>query len=420
MAIKSFSLSELTAHINEVFRVNFDAPIWMRAEISEFRENTNGHCYLEFIEKDTNTDNLLAKIKGTIWVNTYRMLKPYFESSTGHTLRAGIQVLVAVTVDFHDVYGLSLNVKDIDPTFTLGELSKRRQEIIRQLETDGVMDMNKSLELPVLPNRIAVISSASAAGFDDFQNQLNNNQEHFVFYTKLFPAIMQGEQAETAIIHALDTIYAHVHLFDVVVIIRGGGASTDLACFDSYELALNCAQFPLPVIAGIGHQRDLSIVDMVSHTSVKTPTAAAAFLIECMGDAKDKATDTYHAIYQLLRNKLQRHQQLLVDSRWRIRQALQTKTAAKKIILERQRSRLFSAIRLSINAQKNKLALLEKSIEQHAPAFLLKFGYTITTLNGKRITSVNEVKKGDVLRTYVSDGEVESDVKKVDPSLRSG
>ena len=176
MTIKSFSLSELTAHINEVFRVNFDAPIWMRAEISEFRENTNGHCYLEFIEKDVNTDNLLAKLKGTIWVNTYRMLKPYFESSTGQTLRAGMQVLVAVTVDFHDVYGLSLNVKDIDPTFTLGELSKRRQEIIRQLEADGVMDMNKSLELPVLPNRIAVISSASAAGFDDFQNQLKNNQ----------------------------------------------------------------------------------------------------------------------------------------------------------------------------------------------------------------------------------------------------
>ncbi len=410
MAMKSFSLSELTAHINEVFRVNFDTPIWMRAEISEFRENANGHCYLEFIEKDAKTDNLLAKIKGTIWVNTYRMLKPYFESSTGQTLRAGMQVLVAVTVDFHDVYGLSLNIKDIDPTFTLGELSKRRQEIIRQLEADGVMDMNKSLELSILPNRIAVISSASAAGYDDFHNQLQNNQEQFVFYTKLFPAIMQGEQAESAIIHALDRIYAHAHLFDVVVIIRGGGASTDLACFDSYELALNCAQFPLPVIAGIGHQRDLSIVDMVAHTSVKTPTAAAAFLIGRMGDAKDKATDTYHAIYQLLKNKLQQHQQLLVDSQWRIRHALQNKTATKKMILERQRSRLIGAIRMSLSAQKNKLTLLEKSIEQHSPTFMLKYGYTITTLHGKRLTSIENVSKGDKIRTYLSDGDIRSTV----------
>ena len=411
MEKETYTLSELTRFINQVVKVNFEKPIWIKAEISEFREASNGHCYLEFIEKDTHSDTLIAKIKGNIWVNTYRMLKPYFESSTGQTLRAGMNVLVAVTVDFHDVYGLSVNIRDIDPTYTLGELAKRRQAIIRQLEADGVIDMNKALELATLPNRIAIISSPTAAGYDDFCNQLNNNPEGFVFYKKLFPATMQGEQAESSIIEALDKIYAYAGLFDVVVIIRGGGATTDLACFDSYELALNCAQFPLPIIAGIGHQRDLSIVDMVAHTSVKTPTAAAALLIEMMEDAKGKMTDTFTAIYELLSTRIQNQQQKIADISWKIRHALLNKTAAKKLMLERQKSRLIQAVRLSLHTQKNKLALLENNIERHSPAFLLKHGYTITTANGKRLTSVKDVKKGDLLRTYVSDGEVESVVE---------
>ena len=286
MDIKSYSLFELTQFINSVVKVNFEEAIWIRAEISEFREHSNGHCYLEFIEKDSHTDTLKAKIRGNIWVNTYRMIKPYFEENTGQTLKAGLKVLVAVTVEFHDVFGLSLNVKDIDPTFTLGELAKRRQEIIRLLEKDGVIDMNKGLQIPVLPQRIAIISSATAAGYDDFCNHLDNNSEGFVFYKKLFPAIMQGDQAADSIIEALDKISYHIDKFDVVVMIRGGGATTDLACFDSYELASHCAQFLLPVIAGIGHQRDLSIVDLVAHTSVKTPTAAATLLIDTIQNAE--------------------------------------------------------------------------------------------------------------------------------------
>jgi exodeoxyribonuclease VII large subunit len=363
MEKETYTLSELTRFINQVIKVNFEKPIWIKAEISEFREASNGHCYVEFIEKDTHTDTLIAKIKGNIWVNTYRMLKPYFESSTGQTLRSGIKVLVAVTVDFHDVYGLSLNIRDIDPTYTLGELAKRRQEIIRQLEADGVMDMNKALEIATLPNRIAIISSSTAAGYDDFCNQIDNNPAGFVLYKKLFPAIMQGDQAANSIIEALDKIYEHASLFDVVVIIRGGGATTDLACFDSYELALNCAQFPLPIIAGIGHQRDLSIVDMVAHTSVKTPTAAAALLIEMMEDADSKMTDAYTAIYQLLHTRVQNQQQKIADISWKIKHALLNKTADKKLTLERQKSRLIQAVRLSLSTQKNKLALLENSIE---------------------------------------------------------
>lgn len=412
MEKETYSLSQLTRFINQVFKVNFESTVWIKAEISELREASNGHCYLEFIEKDPDTDTLIAKMKANIWANTYRMLKPYFESSTGQQLHAGIKVLVSVTVDFHDVFGLSLNIRNIDPTYTLGELAKRRLEIIRQLEKDGVMEMNKSLELATLPNRVAVISSPTAAGYDDFCNQLENNPDGFVFYKKLFPAIMQGDMATGSIIEALDKIYEYADLFDVVIIIRGGGATTDLACFDSYELALNCAQFPLPIIAGIGHQRDLSIVDMVAHTSVKTPTAAATLLIEMMEEAKNRMTDAYTAIYQLLNQKIQNQQQKIADISWKIKHALLNKTANKKLTLERQKSRLIQAIRLTISAQKNKLALIENSVERHSPAFLLKYGYTITTINGKRISSVNDVQDGDTIKTYVSDGEVKSIVEK--------
>lgn len=410
MEKETYSLSQLTRFVNQVIKVNFESPVWIKAEISELREASNGHCYLEFIEKDPETDTLIAKIKANIWANTYHMLKPYFENSTGQQLHAGIKVLVSVTVDFHDVFGLSLNIRDIDPTYTLGELAKRRQEIIRQLEADGVMEMNKSLELAMLPNRIAVISSPTAAGYDDFCNQLDNNSDGFVFYKKLFPAIMQGDQAADSIIETLDKIYEHADLFDVVVIIRGGGATTDLACFDSYELALNCAQFPLPIIAGIGHQRDLSIVDMVAHTSVKTPTAAAALLIEMMEEAKNRMTNAYNAIYQMLQQRVQNQQQKLADISWKIRHALLNKTADKKLTLERQKSRLIQAVRLTLNTQKNKLALLENSIERHSPAFLLKYGYTITTLNGKKLTSVKKIKPGDKIQTYLSDGDFGSTV----------
>jgi len=302
--MNSITLSELSERIQETIKLNFDTPVWIRAEISELRENPNGHCYLEFVEKDTNTDFLLAKSKATIWSSTYRMLKPYFENSTGQMLRAGLNVLVAVTVEFHGVYGFSLNVRDIDPTFTIGEMAARRLKIIRQLEEDGIADMNKQLDFPRRPQRIAIISSPTAAGYGDFIDQLRNEVSNFAFYTRLFPAVMQGEQAENSIISALEKIFNHSELFDVVVIIRGGGATTDLACFDSYELALNCAQFPLPIIAGIGHQRDVSILDMVAHTSVKTPTAAAELLIEYMQQTENEVLNLIADIQQIVQYKV--------------------------------------------------------------------------------------------------------------------
>jgi Exonuclease VII, large subunit len=338
------------------------------------------------------------------------MLKPYFESSTGQSLRAGMNVLVAVSVEFHDVYGFSLNVRDIDPTFTIGEMAARRLKIISQLEADGIVDMNKQVEFPQLPQRLAIISSPTAAGYDDFCDQLKNDPSHFAFYPRLFPAIMQGEQAETSIISALEKIYDHSDLFDVVVIIRGGGATTDLACFDSYELALNCAQFPLPIIAGIGHQRDVSIVDMVAHTSVKTPTAAAEFLISTLQKSKNRIIDILADIQNSVNNKLEAESRYLEQSKLRIKQILRGWVIQKTHVLERQKSRLKSAIRIELLKQNNKLYLLNKKIESHSPAFLLKHGYTISTLNGKRITSIKQVKSGDKIRTFVFDGDFTSEV----------
>lgn len=408
--MNSITLSELTTQIQETIRLSFDTPIWIRAEISELRENTGGHCYLELIEKDSHSDALLAKSKATIWASTYRMLKPYFESSTGQTLRSGLNVLVAVTVEFHGVYGFSLNIRDIDPTFTIGEMAARRMRVIRQLEEEGIVDMNKQLPWPTLPQRLAIISSATAAGYGDFCDQLNNDPSHFAFHTKLFPASMQGEQAEGSIIGALEKIFEHADLFDVVVIIRGGGATTDLACFDSYELAVNCAQFPLPIIAGIGHQRDVSILDIVAHTSVKTPTAVAEFLISNLQDAEDQLNHLFSNILYLTKNKTRNELQYLNQLQLRMKQTLQSWSVTKMHLLAQQKSRLQASVRLHLLKQKNKLLLLEKNIETHSPAFLLRYGYTITTRNGKRVTSVKQVKSGDIIRTFAADGDFESKV----------
>jgi len=407
----SITLSELTEQIQQTIRQGFDTPVWIRAEISELRENPGGHCYLELIEKDAESDTLLAKSKATIWASTFRMLKPYFETSTGQILRAGLKVLVSVSVDFHSVYGFSLNVRDIDPTFTIGEMAARRLQIIKQLEADGVVDMNKQLPLPKLIQRLAIISSATAAGYGDFCDQLKNDPSHFAFYTRLFPAIMQGDQAEASIIAALEKIYDHIDLFDVVVIIRGGGATTDLACFDSYELALNCAQFPLPVIAGIGHQRDFTILDMVAHTSVKTPTAVAEFLIAQLQETENGALDLLSDIRSLIKSRIDNELRKTEQAKLRIKQTLRSWVVQRTHVLERQKSRLQTTVRMQLLKQNNKLLLLEKNIEKHSPAFLLKYGYTITTLNGKRITSAEQVITGDKIRTFVHDGDFDIKVE---------
>ena len=406
----SISLSELSNRIHEAIRHRFDAPQWIRAEVSELRENSNGHCYLELIEKDSQSDVILAKSKAIIWNTTYRMLKPYFETSTGQALRSGLNVLISVTVEFNGVYGFSLNIRDIEPSFTIGEMAARRLKIIRQLEADGVMEMNKELEMPQLPQRIAIISSPTAAGYGDFCDQLKSHSSHFVFYTKLFPAIMQGDHAEQSIIHALERIYEHADLFDVVIIVRGGGATTDLACFDTYELALNCAQFPLPIVAGIGHQRDVTILDLVAHTSVKTPTAVAEFLIEKLQEVEIGLCNLVVEIGEVVKRKMESEKAFQLQIRQRIKSVLQKQVLQKTHRLTTLKQQLRTTIKLLMEQQHHRLNLLQKSIEIHSPQFLLKYGYTITTQNGNRLTSVKNLKTGDKIKTYFHDGDVESEI----------
>lgn len=407
MSQKNYSLSELTSHIEKVIKVNFDEPLWIRAEISELREK-NGHCYMELIEKDETNDTLKARVKASIWASTFRLLKPYFEESTNQQLRPGLSVLIAATVEYHGLYGISLNIKDIDPTFTLGAQAKRRLEIIRQLESDGVMDMNKSIEFPLLPQRLAIISSATAAGYEDFMNQLHQHPSNFAFYTRLFPAIMQGDQASSSIIGCLEEIFSNIEMFDVVILIRGGGASTDLACFDDYELALNCAQFPLPIIAGIGHQRDLSIVDMVVHSSVKTPTAAAALLTDTLSELEEKVVDLHHEVCNLASSIVAREQQKIADIRWKIKNALHQKSRDKFVELEQLKMRMKSKLYVLLNQHENQLKLYQSAIERHSPAAMLKYGYTITSQAGLRITSVQQLQPNIPITTLFPDGQAES------------
>jgi exodeoxyribonuclease VII large subunit len=306
---QKLTLSELNEQVKETLAKAFPSTVWVIAEVSELKENRNGHCYLELIEKQGT--EIVARSRATIWSYTYRMLKPYFETTTGQYFAQGIKILVQVSVEYHSSFGLSLNIKDIDPIYTVGDMAMQRKEIINRLQMQGVFEMNKELQLPLVPQKIAVISSATAAGFQDFMNQLENNDFGFKFYTKLFQSTMQGSDAVPSIINALERIYEHEDFFDVVVIIRGGGATADLSSFDNYDLAFNITQFPLPVITGIGHEKDDTIIDLVAHTRMKTPTAVAEFLIKGMERFYDRMLELENEIVQLTRNLIESHQKQL-------------------------------------------------------------------------------------------------------------
>ena len=309
--VQQLTLSQLNEQVKDALLDAFPGAIWVVAEVSELKENRSGHCYLELIEKEGN--EIIARSRATIWSYTYRMLKPYFETTTGQLFSQGIKVLVQVTVEYHAAYGLSLNIKDIDPTYTVGDMALQRKEIIDRLQNEGVFEMNKELELPLVPQKIAVISSATAAGYQDFMNQLENNEPGFRFHTKLFEAYMQGAGAVASIIHALERIFQYDDFFDAVVIIRGGGATADLSSFDNYDLAINITQFPLPVITGIGHEKDDTIIDLVAHTRLKTPTAVAEFLINGMELYYSRLLELENGIIQLSRETLDEQKEKLED-----------------------------------------------------------------------------------------------------------
>ncbi len=405
--MKSITLSELNKQIKETVKTNFIKIFWIRTEISEFTER-NGHAYFELIEKDITTDKIIAKSRATCWKSTLSMIKPYFEDTTKESLRAGLEVMVAVSVEFSELYGISLNIQNIDPHFTLGSLATRRLEIIQQLKSDGIFDMNKQTNLPLIPQRLAIISSEKAAGYGDFCHQLENNNRHFAFYKKLFPSIVQGEKAEQSIITALDKIYEHANHFDVVLILRGGGAVTDLACFDSYQLAMNVAQFPIPVLTGIGHQRDTSVVDMVAYKSLKTPTAVADFLLRKMEDNNEQLDYFSSTIQHILRNKLEIKANELINLQNKVKNSFTKDIVTKKYFLKELQNQLTYGIRHQLEQEKNKLKLWEYKIANNSPEKLLQKGVSITYVNGKKLDSIKGIQKGDEVETYLKDGSFKS------------
>lgn len=408
----SLSLLELNALVRRSLEQCLPDAYWVQAELSDVRSNASGHCYLEFVQKDPRGNNLIAKARGTIWANVYRLLKPYFEEATGQLFTSGIKVLVKVTVAFHELYGYSLTVQDIDPTYTLGDMARRRREILMQLEEEGVLTLNKELDLPELPQRIAVISSPTAAGYGDFSHQLQHNGQGFFFYTELFPALMQGSQVEESVLAALDRVLARLHEFDVVVIIRGGGATSDLSGFDTYLLAAACAQFPLPIITGIGHERDDTVLDAVAHTRVKTPTAAAELLINRMEVAATRLQDLTDRLYAGVLYRLEQERKKLSAYTARIPSQVVHRLAGARMQLQALKMSLLHGAGSLLARKKHRLELLQIRVADASPDKLLKRGYSLTLKDGKVVRDAAALHEGDELTTRFHNGEVTSIVNR--------
>ena len=406
--MESMSLYELGRLIRLTLREGLPDAYWVQAELSEVREAYNGHCYIELVQKADRGNTLLAKARGTIWANVYKMLKPYFESSTGQAFTAGIKVLLQVSVEYHEQYGLSLTVHDIDPTYTLGDMARRRKEILQQLDEEGVLTLNKELPMPMLPQRVAVISAAGAAGYGDFCDQLVGNPYGFVFYPKLFPAVMQGDRVEETIIAALDSIAASREMWDVVVIIRGGGATSDLSGFDTYALAANCAQFPLPIITGIGHERDDTVLDMVAHTRVKTPTAAAEYLVATLVEAATRLDALTSSLTTGITNRIHREERRVEQIAQRLPALFSVMHANGLHRIEQLEARMSTALQHTLVVQKHRLELMEKVIEGASPMQILQRGYSITRCEGRVVRNAADLPEGSMLTTELAEGEVKS------------
>ena len=383
---------------------------WVEAELSECRES-RGHCYMELIQKDENTATPIAKASAKCWANKWLSIRPYFERTTGQQLHAGMKVLLQVYPQFHEAYGFSWIVNDIDPTYTLGDMARKRQEIIAKLKAEGVFDLQKELQLPMFCQRIAVISSQTAAGYGDFCNQLADNPYGFQFETQLFPAIMQGESVSDSIIAALEHIYDTN--FDAVVIIRGGGATSDMSGFDTLALAENVANFPIPIITGIGHDRDESILDMVSHTRVKTPTAAATFLISHLKEVLDMIENSQNVITRYAQQKLSTlNSQLstLQEAIPRLFSIVKTRQEAKIDLFEQ---RMRTSIDLRFISERHRLELIDEKLKALDPTLLLKRGYSITLHNGHAVKDAATLHNGDEIETRLDKGSVKSIIKSV-------
>jgi len=406
--MQTFTLYELNALVREAIESELSHEYWVEAELSEARES-RGHCYMELIQKEELSSTPIARASAKCWRSAWAIIQPHFERVTGERLHPGMKVRLKVYAQFHEAFGFSWIVTDIDPNYTLGDMARRRQEVIAQLKREGVFDLQRELSLPLFCLRIAVISSQTAAGYGDFCQQLSESP--FAFRTTLFPAVMQGEQIEESIISALNAIYGQPDAFDCVVIIRGGGATSDMSGFDTLPLAENVAQFPLPIITGIGHDRDESVLDMVSFQRVKTPTAAAALLIDHAQQVLNRLTalaERIPTLFSLARTRsearLSQYEQRLATATMR-----HVDMAQNRIVL--LRTRLLPLIPHLLETHRHRLELLGQRVASLDPQLLLRRGYSITTLNGKAVRNAAALQPGDEIETRLSEGTIKSVVK---------
>ncbi len=385
---KLYTLYQLQSDISEVLAEAFSDSLWVRSEVSECSVNRSGHCYLTLVEKEEVSGRLLAKCSAVIWAQTFRILSAHFRSVTGSDIVAGMTVLLKVQVNYSELYGLSLNVRDIDPSFTVGNLELERQRTISQLSEQGMMELNSSLKLSSLPRRLAVISAENAAGYRDFIQHLHGNVYGFAFTTILFPAPMQGEEAPAGIIAALDAIAQSIEEFDAVLILRGGGSVMDLVCFDDYDLALNVAQFPLPVLTGIGHDKDYHVIDMVAWHNLKTPTALADFFIEIFAREEQ-------AVFSLIS---------------RLKLTLKSKSHRELALFDNMKVRIRSAISIKASEALRRVDLLQARLIAADPRTLIAKGYLVVLKDGRRIATGAALVPGQRLKVMFHDAVVECEV----------
>lgn len=407
---KAMTLLELNSMVRTTIERIMRDEYWVEAELAETRE-TRGHCYMELIQKDEQSHTPVARASAKCWKQTWALLCPYFERTTGQTLHAGMKVLLKVYPNFHEAFGFSWIVTDIDPTFTVGDMARRRLEIVAALKAQGIFDMNRQLELPMFAQRIAVISSETAAGYGDFCNQLADNPYGFKFQSSLFPAVMQGERVEETVIAALEKIYEDIDKYDCVVIIRGGGATSDMSGFDTLALAENVAQFPLPIITGIGHDRDESVLDMVSCIRVKTPTAAAAHLISHLLTISQRIDNLGERIARTATMQMEIQKIRLASLSERIPSVFSLMRIKQEARLDSLNERLKMIIMQVLDRQGHHLEMLSQRASALDPKLLLSRGYSITIHNGKAVRDSQTLKSGDEIETILQHGTLKSIVK---------
>ncbi|WP_420581715.1 exodeoxyribonuclease VII large subunit [Reichenbachiella sp.] len=404
-----YSLQEFNLLVKDVLSTNLERSYWIIAEIGQINLHGNGHCYLELVEKENNY--VKAKSRGTIWANVFREIHPWFVSQTGSELKQGMKVLLNASLEFHEVYGLSLNIRDIDVNFTIGERERKKQETIKLLESEGIIDMNQSLVLPIVPQQLAIISSESAAGYEDFINQFEGNPYQYQATLDLFPATMQGDAAPQSIIDALHKINESNKNYEAIILIRGGGSKIDLDCFDDYDLCSHLAQFPLPIITGIGHERDQSIADLVAHTRLKTPTSVAEFLIAKMSTFESEINQIQESIGRQTQELLLRQNERINEIKFKWQLSVNQILQKNFFELEQCTHTIEQKPTIIVNHLRANLDHNQKLIDAYDPQNILNKGYSITRLNGKALKN-QKVKLGDKIETKTASQIIISTVNK--------